>query len=248
MRAKNEFKFIAETYEQVLKENAEGDWAKNTPAGREDGNEPNNRNILGFNWTKLDPETHKMLSMAEDLLGNLDEKGYGELAQRGISGVDDNYDDGAVNMLYNLIDQGWTRDSKAWKLSRKIVDFGLDGLDKSVEQLGLASLLASEDNEYGYRETMPMDPPEREYHGEDPYYDPVDDDAREQARRDDDDIEKWQGPEFPALRQKDEFKDSVRRLDDEIVALQKSSEGDSSKRMKEFNRRIAQIKQDFKKK
>ena len=88
-----------------------------------------------------DHETHKMLSMAEDLLGNLDEEGYGELAQRGISGVDDNYDDDAVNMLYNLIDQGWTKGSKAWKLSRKIADFGLDGLGKSVEQL------ASEDAE-----------------------------------------------------------------------------------------------------
>jgi len=109
-------------------EDAEGDWVKNTAAGREDGNEPNNRNILGINWYDLDHETHKMLSMAEDLLGNLDERGYGELAQRGISGVDDNYDDDAIDMLSNLQDQGWTTGSKAWKLSRKIVDFGLDGL------------------------------------------------------------------------------------------------------------------------
>jgi len=109
-------------------EDAEGDWAENTPAGREDGNEPDNRNILGINWYDIDPETHKMLSMAEDLLGNLDDSGYGELAQRGISGVDDNYDDDAIDMLSNLQDQGWTTGSKAWKLSRKIVDFGLDGL------------------------------------------------------------------------------------------------------------------------
>ena len=123
---------FSERWEEIKfgrSEDAEGDWVKNTPAGREDGNEPtNNRNILGYDWTNLDHETHKMLSMAEDLLGNLDDSGYGELAQRGISGVDDNYDDGAVNMLYNLIDQGWTKGSKAWKLSRKIVDFGLDGL------------------------------------------------------------------------------------------------------------------------
>ena len=71
--------------------------------------------------------------MAEDLLGNLDDSGYGELAQRGISGVDDNYDDDAIDMLYNLIDQGWTKGSKAWKLSRKIVDFGLDGLASEDE-------------------------------------------------------------------------------------------------------------------
>ena len=42
-------------------EDAEGDWAENTPAGREDGNEPDNRNILGINWYDIDPETHKCL-------------------------------------------------------------------------------------------------------------------------------------------------------------------------------------------
>ena len=131
---------MAEAYQRVYNEDAEGDWAENTPAGREDGNEPDNRNILGINWYDIDPETHKMLTMAEDLLGNLDDSGYGELAQRGISGVDDNYDDDAIDMLYNLIDQGWTKGSKAWKLSRKIVDFGLDGLASEDAEVTAAEL------------------------------------------------------------------------------------------------------------
>lgn len=131
---------MAEAYERVYNEDAEGDWAENTPAGREDGNEPDNRNILGINWYDIDPETHKMLSMAEDLLGNLDDSGYSELAQRGISGVDDNYDNDAINMLYNLQDQGWTTGSKAWKLSREIVKRGLDGLASEDAEVTAAEL------------------------------------------------------------------------------------------------------------
>ena len=103
-------------------EDAEGDWAENTPAGREDGNEPGNRNrnILGIPWYSVNDETHKMLSMAEDILGNLEDMGEKELAERGIEGA--GYK--AVDMLYNLQHQGWTKGSKAWDLSRKIVDHG----------------------------------------------------------------------------------------------------------------------------
>jgi len=81
-----------------------------------------------------DAETHKLLRMAEDILGNLEDSGYRELAARGISGVDDDYDDDAIDMLYNLIDQGWTRGSNAFRLARRIVDFGRRGLEEGEER------------------------------------------------------------------------------------------------------------------
>ena len=123
------WKDLLDIYTEYMKDKTEGPFE----TGFEDGEGAGQMNdILGqlktIALSDKDHETHKMLSMAEDLLGNLDDSGYGELAQRGISGVDDNYDDDAIDMLYNLIDQGWTKGSKAWKLSRKIVDFGLDGL------------------------------------------------------------------------------------------------------------------------
>jgi hypothetical protein len=82
-----------------------------------------------------DTETHKLLRMAEDILGNLEDSGHRELAARGISGVDDDYDDDAIDMLYNLIDQGWTRGSNAFRLARKIVDFGRRGLEEDEESI-----------------------------------------------------------------------------------------------------------------
>ena len=82
-----------------------------------------------------DAETRKLLSMAEDILGNLEDSGHRELAARGISGVDDDYDDDAIDMLYNLIDQGWTRGSNAFRLARRIVDFGRRGLKEEDNQV-----------------------------------------------------------------------------------------------------------------
>jgi len=81
--------------------------------------------------------------MAEDILGNLEDSGHRELAARGISGVDDDYDDDAIDMLYNLIDQGWTRGSNAFRLARRIVDFGRRGLEEGEERPMLDSYKTS---------------------------------------------------------------------------------------------------------
>ena len=88
----------------------------------------------GYEDEEGDAETHKLRRMAEDILGNLEDSGYRELAARGISGVDDDYDDDAIDMLYNLIDQGWTRGSNAFRLARRIVDFGRRGLEEGEER------------------------------------------------------------------------------------------------------------------
>ena len=88
----------------------------------------------GYEDEEGDAETHKLRRMAEDILGNLEDSGYRELAARGISGVDDDYDDDAIDMLYNLIDHGWTRGSNAFRLARRIVDFGRRGLEEGEER------------------------------------------------------------------------------------------------------------------
>jgi len=97
----------------------------------------------GYEDEEGDAETHKLRRMAEDILGNLEDSGYRELAARGISGVDDDYDDDAIDMLYNLIDQGWTRGSKAFRLARRIVDFGRRGLEEGEERPMLDSYKTS---------------------------------------------------------------------------------------------------------
>ena len=84
----------------------------------------------GYEDEEGDDEEQDVREMAENILGNLEDRGYRELAARGISGVDDDYDDDAINMLYNLVDQGWTRGSEAFRLARRIADFGRSGLEE----------------------------------------------------------------------------------------------------------------------
>ena len=88
----------------------------------------------GYEDEEGDAEKQDLIKMANDILGNLEDRGYRELAARGISGVDDDYDDDAIDMLYNLIDQGWTRGSEAFRLARRIVDFGRRGLKEGEER------------------------------------------------------------------------------------------------------------------
>ena len=82
-----------------------------------------------------DAETRDLRDMAEKILGELEASGHRELAARGVSSVDDDYDDDAINMLHDLIDYGRKRGSKAFHLAKRIFDFGRNGLKEEDNQV-----------------------------------------------------------------------------------------------------------------
>ena len=94
----------------------------------------------------------------------------------------------------------------------------------------------SEDNEYGYRETRPDTPPDREYQEEDPRAgEPEYDEERSKRFREDD---------IPDISDEDRRRPtrSIKDLDDEIVTKQDIANKERSKRLDD---RVAQIKRDF---
>jgi len=72
---------------------------------------------------ELDDEAREMLMRAEDILGNLEDQGFDDLAANGMDGAEEENPE-AEGDLYNLQDQGWTQGSAAWHLSRDIVRHG----------------------------------------------------------------------------------------------------------------------------
>ena len=209
MRAKNEFKFIAETYEQVLKENISGErWSEE------------------WDFSKFSPQLKQAIAEFENGLANMEDMSVFDLKDivdeiDGANVLDDDVKEQAIGYLRQRAEAAGLEESDL---------YGEEGIFAEVIKK------TSEDNEYGYRETMPINPPEREYHEEDPWAGEPDDD------RDDDDSEKWQGPEFPALSHPDDFKKRVQELDDEIVTMQDIANKVRSKRLDD---RVAQIKRDF---
>ena len=93
----------------------------------------------------------------------------------------------------------------------------------------------TEDNEYGYRETRPINPPEREWKD---YNDDYDEESDRAKRYRDDDVPDISDEDRKALRPTRSIKD----LDDEIVTMQDIA---NKKRSKRLDDRVAQIKRDF---
>jgi len=96
-------------------------------AEREDGTEDGEY--------ELDDEAHEMLSRAEDILGNLEDQGFDDLAANGMDGAQEENPD-AEGDLYNLQDQGWTQGSAAWHLSRDIVRHGRKAMPQTEDAEG----------------------------------------------------------------------------------------------------------------
>jgi len=86
---------------------------------------------------ELDDEAREMLSRAEDILGNLEDQGFDDLAANGIDGAEEEHAD-AEGDLYNLQDQGWTQGSAAWHLSRDIVRHGRKAIPATEDAEGAA--------------------------------------------------------------------------------------------------------------
>ena len=214
MRAKNELKFIAETYEQVLKENISGErWGEE------------------WDFSKFSPQLNQAIAEFENELtteGGIDVIGLKDI-------VDEIH---SANVLHGDI-----KKQAIGYLRQRAEAAGLEEFDLYGEEGIFAEVIkkTSEDNEYGYRETRPDTPPDREWKEEDPWAGEPDDDREP----DDDDSEKWH-PEFPALSQKSDSKVRVQELDDEIVAMQKAAmKRKKSTREKDFDKRVAQTYSDF---
>lgn len=77
----------------------------------------------------LDAEAERMLSTAEDILGNLSDQGFDDLAENGMDGADEEHPE-AEGDLYNLQDMGWKRGGTAWNLSRDVVRGGYSAIRK----------------------------------------------------------------------------------------------------------------------
>jgi hypothetical protein len=125
------------------------------------------RNIEDAEGYDLDAEAERMLSTAEDILGNLSDQGFDDLAENGMDGADEEHPE-AEGDLYNLQDMGWKRGGTAWNLSRDIVRGGYSAIRKirgedaegetvSIKGLGLNPALVrslSEDGDGSYDGTV----------------------------------------------------------------------------------------------
>ena len=208
MRAKNEFKFIAETYEQVLKENISGErWGEE------------------WDFSKFSPQLKQAIAEFENGLANMEDMSVFDLKDivdeiHSANVLDDDVKEQAIGYLRQRAEAAGLEESDL---------YGEEGIFAEVIKK------TSEDNEYGYRETMPINPPEREWKD---YRDDYDEESDRAKRYRDDDVPDISDEDRKALRPTRSIKD----LDDEIVTMQDIA---NKKRLNAMNDRVKQIKRDF---